>query len=77
MGFRFEKDAVYSQSQLQSALRISARAIGDACRAGELRFSDRAGKRFFRGQWINDWLDGAASDAASESLKTPDLHSMV
>lgn len=59
MGCRFEPEHVYTQAQVQSLLRISAHAIGKACRSGELRFSDRAGKRFFRGEWVDAWLDGA------------------
>ena len=53
-----ERDAFYSQYQVKLLLRISIRSIGDACRAGELRHTQRAGQRFFRGSWLIEWLEG-------------------
>lgn len=56
-----ERDAFYTQEQLKSLSGLSIRSIGDACRAGQLRFTERAGKRFFRGISIIEWLDGSPS----------------
>jgi hypothetical protein len=53
-----DREAFYSQSQVKLMFGISSHGIGDACRAGQLRFSERAGKRFFRGSWIIEWLEG-------------------
>ena len=56
-----EREAVYSQSQVKLLLGISIRSIGDACRASELQFTFRARRRFFKGQWLIDWLEGQAT----------------
>ncbi len=64
-------EAYYSQEQVKEILGLSNRAIGNACRSSELRCTERAGRRFFRGSWLIDWLDGAAqvsSDHNTESI---------
>ncbi len=55
----FRPDAYYDQAAICRMLRITPKAIGNACRSGQLRFSERAGNRFFRGEWLNDWLSPA------------------
>ncbi len=62
-----DREAFYSQEQVKNELGISIRAIGDACRAGELKSTVRASKRFFRGQWLIDWLDGNHQSEESDS----------
>jgi len=57
----FERDAFYSIHQVGDILGISIRSIGDACRAGELQFTLRASRRFFKGQWLIEWLEGHAT----------------
>ncbi len=56
-----EPQAFYTQEQVKSLTGLSIRAIGDACRAKQIRSTERAGKRFFRGLWIIEWLDGSPS----------------
>jgi len=66
-----ERDAFYNQEQVKRLLGISIKAIGNACRAGELRSTERAGRRFVRGAWLIDWLEGkaeASSDHNAESV---------
>lgn len=66
----FRADAFYDQAAVCRLLRITPKAIGNACRAGQLRFAERAGNRFFRGEWVNDWL--APSDSFATSTTTAD-----
>jgi len=53
----FERDAFYTAAQVGDLLGISIRSIGDACRAGDLQYTLRARKRFFKGHWIIEWLE--------------------
>ena len=53
---RFEPDSYYDQAAICRLLRLSPRALNQACRTGELRYVDRAGSRFFLGEWVNTWL---------------------
>lgn len=66
----FKADAYYDQAAVCRMLRISPTAIGTACNSGELKFSKRAGTRFFRGEWVTDWLSPSnvpnASDTAAD-----------
>lgn len=56
--FFIEPDGYYDTDAVATICEISVRSIGDACRTQQLRFSERAGKRFFRGSWIIEWLEG-------------------
>lgn len=56
-------ESFYDQDSLGEILGVSIKAIGIACRRKELRFTERAGRRFFRGQWIIDWLEGSKHEA--------------
>lgn len=48
----------YDQDAVKRLLGLSNRAIISACRSGKLKVSVQAGTRFFRGQWLIDWLEG-------------------
>ncbi len=66
----FRADAYYDQDAICRSLRITPKAVGNACRAGQLRFTERAGNRFFLGAWVNDWLSpGAPVTDADESAQ--------
>lgn len=52
-------DSFYDQDALRRLLGLSVKAIGTACRSGSLRCSERAGRRFFRGSWVIEWLEGS------------------
>ena len=52
-------DCFYDQDAVRGLLGLTAKAIGIACRDRQLRFTERAGRRFFRGQWVIDWLEGS------------------
>jgi hypothetical protein len=58
----FRDDAYYDQDALCRLLKITRKAIGNACRSGDLKVSERAGTRFFRGDWINAWLSADTAD---------------
>jgi len=57
-----DSDAFYNQEQVKRLLGLSIKSIGNACRAGELRSTERAGRRFFRGSWLIDWLEGTQTN---------------
>lgn len=56
--FFIEPDGFYDTDAVATICELSIRSIGDACRAGELRHTQRAGRRFFRGSWLIEWLEG-------------------
>lgn len=56
--FFIEPDGFYDTDSVATICELSIRSIGDACRAGELRHTERAGRRFFRGSWLIEWLEG-------------------
>lgn len=59
-------ECFYDQDAIRGILGVTAKAIGNACRSGKLRFSERAGRRFFRGAWVIAWLEG-------DEAKEPDI----
>ena len=58
----------YDQEAVGELLSIPLVRITKAIKANELRHSKRAGKAFFRGQWLIDWLDGKSKDKAQEAV---------
>jgi len=71
MGSTIDAEAYYDQADIRRLLRISSRALGAAIRAGELRHTEIAGRRLYRGQWLIDWLEGtaqASSDRNADSV---------
>ncbi|MCA9158719.1 MAG: helix-turn-helix domain-containing protein [Planctomycetales bacterium] len=62
-----KSECYYDVDAVRRILGLSAKAIGNACRANELRFSERGGRRFFRGAWLISWLeDEITAPAANE-----------
>jgi hypothetical protein len=55
---KIESDEIYDEAGVCEILAVPRSGIQRECRDGRLRFSKRAGKRFFRGQWLLDWMDG-------------------
>jgi hypothetical protein len=62
-------DAFYDQDAVRRLLGLSARAIGSACRSGQLRVTERGGRRFFRGSWLIAWLGGSEQHASAGPSK--------
>lgn len=65
-GAVIDPNAFYDQEKLRVLLDLSNRAIGDACRSKRLRFTQQAGRRFFRGSWIIAWLEGESVSSDTE-----------
>lgn len=62
-----DPDSFYDQAAVRRLLGgLSVKAIGNACRSGELRVTERAGRRFFRGAWIIAWLEGDDASKGDE-----------
>jgi hypothetical protein len=61
-------DCFYDQDAVRRLLGLSVKAIGNACRAGQLRYSERAGRRFFRGSWVIAWLEGDAVEKGADHV---------
>lgn len=60
-------NAYYDDAAVCNLLSISTRSLNAACQSKELPSADRAGRRFFRGQWLIDWLESPAPEATRES----------
>jgi hypothetical protein len=58
-------ECFYDQDALRRLLGLSNKAIGNACRSGKLKFSEQAGRRFFRGAWVIAWLEGDSAHSTS------------
>lgn len=56
-------ECYYDVDAVRRILGLSVKAIGNACRSGALRFSERGGRRFFRGSWLIAWLEGEHEEA--------------
>ena len=64
----FSDEGWYDQDAVCRHLRITAKAVGLACRSGELKCSTRGGRRFFRGSWLNKWLSVDLTETQSAPL---------
>jgi hypothetical protein len=64
VAIRIEPNQYYDQAGVCETLDIATQSLQKECREGRLRYVKRGGKRFFRGQWLIDWLDG--SEAADD-----------
>ncbi len=62
-------DAFYDQQTVSVLLQIPSRAIGNACRAGELRFTEKARRKYFRGSWIIAWLESSNEHESKERFE--------
>jgi hypothetical protein len=49
--------AVYDMPQARAALGLSKGTLSREVRLGRLRVSVRAGKRFFLGSWLLQWIE--------------------
>ncbi len=61
MGVTIQPDTFYRPDDVKRIFGFSIHSLDVACRNGELRFVKQSGQRFFRGQWLIDWLDGKPS----------------
>ena len=68
--FFLEPNGFYDTDAVATICELSIRAIGDACRSGELRHTERAGRRFFKGQWLIEWLEGSSTVEAPSIVAT-------
>ncbi len=68
-GVVIDPNAFYDQEKLRVLLDLSNRAIGDACRSKRLRFTQQAGRRFFRGSWIIAWLESSNDHESTERFE--------
>jgi hypothetical protein len=56
-GFSINASAVYDDSAIQAALGLSADALTNARRSGELKCTRQGRRILYLGQWILDWLE--------------------
>lgn len=71
MSAKIDPEAVYCQSEICEALGITARRLGNAAVAGEVRFSALGSQRMFLGQWVLDWISGRATSSPEEAKPNP------
>ena len=55
---RIEPEAWYTDPDLRLILRMPAKTLQRARRAGELRYTRRGITVWHRGTWVNQWLSG-------------------
>lgn len=48
----------YDSEAVGKLLKMSPAAITRAVNSGQLRCSIRGGRKWYRGQWLIDWLEG-------------------
>ena len=53
-----ELNAVFTRDSLRAALGLREYTIKREIREGRLRGSKRAGRHFFLGEWVLEWLRG-------------------
>ncbi len=55
---KIDPDAYYDDGGVQKILHISRTQLTRFCTGG-LRSTTRGARRYFRGQWLIDWLEGS------------------
>jgi hypothetical protein len=53
-----DRDTVYTLAQARAALGLRRDTLSGAIRRGELRVSRRAGRYWFLGAWLLEWIGG-------------------
>lgn len=64
--FVIEADAFYDDAAVRLETGITAGTLAKARKAGILRYTDRAGRNMYLGQWLLDWLTGDGSPEPSD-----------
>jgi len=59
-------NAYYDEKGVSKLLSLSIDRIREECNRERLRCTKRAGRRFFRGQWLIDWLENIESSAMQD-----------
>ncbi len=60
---KIDPDAWYDDDAVSKMLHITMQRLTVCCKRRGLRFSQRGSSRYFRGQWVIDWLEaGSISD---------------
>lgn len=57
----------YDESGVSHVLSLPIDRLREECNRDRLKCVKRSGRRFFRGQWIIDWLDGDVEAAVGDS----------
>lgn len=69
--FFIEPEGFYDTDSVATICDLSIRSINDACRNKELRHTKRAGRLFFRGSWLIEWLEGQETSNAGRAVEAP------
>lgn len=51
--------AFYDEDAISQILSLPIEKVREECNRGRLKCVKRAGRRFFRGEWIIAWLEGS------------------
>lgn len=60
MSITIEPATIYTREELKEMLGVSSRRLGRAVSDGKLKENKKGRLRFYRGQWILDWLDATS-----------------
>ena len=56
-----EPEAPYDDAALRQALGLTDNSLANARRAGTLRYTRQGKRTLYKGAWILDWLESAAT----------------
>lgn len=60
--------AAYSTEQLRQLLGLAESTLRAEKRAGRIKWARRAGRDFYLGQWVLDWIEGGVAPSAAAGV---------
>lgn len=64
---KIERDSYYDDEALRRTFGLRRGAVERSRRGGTLRFTREGGRILYRGDWLEDWLVGAAPELEAAS----------
>ncbi len=56
---QIDPNAIYKSEDVKAILKIGPMTLGNACKSGRLKYAQQGKQRFFRGQWLLDYVDNS------------------
>jgi hypothetical protein len=64
--FSIQRDGVYDDGQVRLALDLPEATLRRERREGRLRYIRKAGRVFYLGSWLMEWLESEAAQKSGE-----------
>lgn len=64
---QIDPNAIYRPEDVKAILKIGSMTLGYACKSGKLKFAQQGRQRFFRGQWLLDYVDNSVIQNQSKT----------